>query len=97
MSLRFTQLQCKEVICVSDGRRLGFISDVLVEVPDGQIVAIIVPGPCRFFGLLGRQDDFRIPWGCIRRIGPDIVLVDVRPEECRCLRGKQGGFFRGKG
>ena len=68
MSLRFTQLQCKEVICVNDGRRLGFITDVLVEVPEGQICAIIVPGPCRLFGVLGRQDDFRIPWKCIRRI-----------------------------
>ena len=88
MSLRFTQLQCKEVICVNDGRRLGFITDVLVEVPEGQICAIIVPGPCRLFGVLGRQDDFRIPWKCIRRIGPDIVLVDANPEECRVTAPK---------
>ena len=59
MSLRFTQLQCKEVICISDGRRLGFITDVLVDVPDGQICAIIVPGPCRLFGVLGRQEGRR--------------------------------------
>lgn len=93
MALRFTQLQCKEVICVNDGRRLGFITDVVVEVPDGQICAIIVPGPCRFFGLVGRQEDFRIPWKCIRRIGPDIVLVDIRPEDCRVPRGKQNWLF----
>ncbi len=93
MSLRFTQLQCKEVICISDGRRLGFITDVLVDVPDGQICAIIVPGPCRLFGVLGRQEDFRIPWSCIRRIGPDIVLVDIKPEDCRVPRGKQGWLF----
>ena len=93
MSLRFTQLQCKEVICVTDGRRLGFITDVVVEVPDGQICAIIVPGPCRLFGLVGRQEDFRIPWNCIRRIGPDIVLVDIKPEECRVPRGKQNWLF----
>ena len=91
MSLRFTQLQCKEVICVNDGRRLGFITDVVVEVPEGQICAIIVPGPCRLFGVLGRQDDFRIPWKCIRRIGPDIILVDIDPDACRVLRGK--GIF----
>ena len=35
MSMRFTQLQCKEVICVSDGRRLGFVTDVQVEIPSG--------------------------------------------------------------
>ena len=58
MSVRFTQLQCKEVICISDGRRLGFISDVVVEVPDGRLCAIVVPGPGRLLGVLGRHEDF---------------------------------------
>lgn len=92
MGVRFTKLQCKEVICVNDGRRLGFISDVEVEVPEGNICAIIVPGPCRFLGLFGRKDDFCIPWNCIRRVGPDIVLVDVKPDECRIPRPKAGFF-----
>ena len=90
MAVKFTELQCKEVICVSDGRRLGFITDVRVEVPEGNIVAVIVPGPCRFFGLWGRREDFVIPWCCIRRIGPDIVLVDAKPDECRVPRRKPG-------
>ena len=93
--MRLTQLQCKEVICVSDGRRLGFIEDVEVEIPEGNIHAILVPGPCKLLGLVGRKEDLRIPWHCIRRIGPDIVLVDIKPEECRRLRGKPGGFFQG--
>ena len=87
--MRFTQLQCKEVICVGDGRRLGFIEDVEVEVPEGKITAIVVPGPCRYLGLWGQREDFCIPWNCIRRIGPDIVLVDVRPEECRVPRARK--------
>ena len=93
MAVKFTELHCKEVICISDGRRLGFIEDAKVEVPDGKIIAIIVPGPCRFFGLWGRKEDFVIPWRCIRRIGPDIVLVDVKPEECRTPRRKPGLFW----
>ena len=93
MSAKFTDLSCKEVICVCDGRRLGFVSDVVIELPEGQIVAIVIPGPCRFFGLWGRKDDFVIPWHCIRRIGPDIVLVDVKPDECRVLRPKLGLLF----
>ena len=90
MSIKFTQLQCKEVICVSDGRRLGFITDVQIEVPDGNICAIVVPGPCRVLGAFGRRDDFIIPWSCIRRIGPDIVLVDTKPDDCRVPRSKPG-------
>ena len=89
MGTKFTQLQCKEVICISDGRRLGFISDVEVEFPEGKVVAIIVPGPCRVLRLWGQKDDFCIPWGCIKKIGPDIVLVDVKPDDCRVPRPKK--------
>ena len=90
MSIKFTQLQCKEVICIADGRRLGFITDVQVEIPEGNIRAIVVPGKCRVLGVLGRHDDYVIPWNCIRRIGPDIVLVDTKPEDCRVPRPRPG-------
>ena len=88
MSMKFTNLQCKEVICVRNGQRLGFVSDVQIEVPEGKVCAIVVPGPCRFLGIAGRRDDFIIPWSCIQKIGPDIVLVDTKPEECRAPRPK---------
>ena len=90
---KFSDLHCKEVICVCDGRRLGFISDARIELPEGNVIAIIVPGPCRFFGLWGRKDDYVIPWNCICRMGPDIVLVDVKPDECRVPRTKHGLLF----
>ena len=90
MGMRVTELHCKEVICVADGRRLGFVSDVEVTVPEGNVVAIVVPGPCRFLGLWGRKDDYVIPWCCIKRIGPDIILVDAKPKECMCPRPKPG-------
>ena len=93
MCCKFTVLFCKEVICVSDGRRLGFVCDARVELPDGDLVAIIVPGPCRILGLWGRREDFVIPWKCIRRIGPDIILVDIKPDECRIPRPKRGLLF----
>ena len=93
MSIKFSNLQCKEVICVSDGRRLGYISDIQIEVPEGNITAILVPGPCKFGGILGPHDDFCIPWHCICKIGPDIVLVDTRPEDCRIPRPKKSSFF----
>ena len=90
MHTKFSELRCKEVICVADGRRLGFVSDVEVEIPEGVVKCIIVPGPCRFFGLFGRKDDYVIPWCSIKRIGPDIILVDTKPNECLFPRPKFG-------
>ncbi len=91
MVLKLSELKCKEVICIGDGRRLGFVSDAELEVPEGIIRTIIVPGPCRFLGLFGRKDDYCIPWCCIKRIGPDIILVDAKPEDCCVPRNK--GFW----
>ena len=80
--VKFSELRCKEVICVEDGQRLGFVSDVEITMPEGEIKAILVPGPCRFLGLFGRREDYVIPWCAIRRIGPDIILVEAKPEAC---------------
>ena len=93
MFTKFTDLHCKEVICVSDGRRLGYIQDARIDLDDGQLIAIIVPGPCRFLGLFGRKDDYVIPWHCICRMGPDIVLVNAKPEDCLFPRQKPNFFF----
>ena len=73
---------------MANGQRLGFVCDVEVTVPEGNVVSLIVPGPCRLLGLAGRRDDYVIPWGCIRRIGPDIILVEAKPSECLCPRPK---------
>ena len=86
--MRITDLHCKEVICISDGRRLGFVADVEVRIPEGEVVAIVVPGPGKLLGILGSPEDFVIPWSCIKRIGPDIILVDAKPDDCRCPRRK---------
>ena len=88
MSIKFSDLQCKEVICITNGQRLGFVSDVQIEIPDGNICAIVVPCPCKALGLMGRRDDYIIPWNCIKKIGPDIVLVDAKPNDCRMPRSK---------
>lgn len=93
MQQKFTDLRCKEVINVADGCRLGYVCDVIVEIPAGCVVTIIVPGPCRFWGLLGRDCDYCIPWTCIKRIGDDIILVDVCLDQIRVPRVKKGLFF----
>lgn len=80
MKCRIDDLRCKEVINVCTGMRLGFVCDVIVNVVTGQLVAIILPGPCKFFGLFGREDDIVVPWECIRRIGDDIILIEVSGE-----------------
>ena len=89
---RIADLQCKEVVNITDGCRLGYVSDVEIDILTGKVVAIVVPGKCRFFGLFGRADDYVSPWQCIRRFGEDIILVEVIPDRVCKPRPKRGWF-----
>lgn len=72
-------LRDKEVINVCDGSRLGYICDFAVDTCSGRLISISVPGNRSLFGG-GRG--LVIPWCKIDRIGDDIILVNIKPEEC---------------
>jgi len=73
-------LRYKEIINLYNGNRLGFVCDVEITLPEGQVTALVVPGPARFFGLFGRGEDIVIPWEQISKIGEDIILVELEGE-----------------
>ena len=66
----------KEVINLSDGRRLGYVQDVEANFETGEITAIVVPGSSKLFAM-GGKNDIVIPWNHIRKIGDDIILVEI--------------------
>ena len=90
MGERLSEIRCKEVIYVADGCRLGFAEDFEIDLQDGRLCALIIPGPCRFFGLFGREFDYVIPWCALRKIGGDIILVDIVPDKARRNRSRKG-------
>lgn len=80
--MRICDMKQKEVINICDGARLGPVCDVEIDLCAGKIISIIVPGPCRLFGVLGRENEYIIDICCIRRIGEDVILVEVNLEHC---------------
>ena len=75
----FTSLRDKDVINICDGKRLGFVNDVEIDVCDGRICAISVLFDCRLLGF-GKCEEIVIPWEKIKCFGKDAVLVSVGPE-----------------
>lgn len=73
--LRATKMRQKEVINISTGARIGYVSDVEVNFDTGKIDSIIVPAQGRFFGLFSKEKEHIIPWRSIVKIGDDIILV----------------------
>lgn len=79
MLVRGSELRTREVINVSDGRKLGNVIDVDIDLEAGRIRALIVPGTTRVLGIFGRNEDLVITWEKIKRIGHDVILVEHRP------------------
>lgn len=75
MNCCITELRCKEVINKSNGCRLGFVSDVEVDSCCGRVVALIVFGKPKFWGICGKRERIRIYWEDIEVIGNDTILV----------------------
>jgi YlmC/YmxH family sporulation protein len=75
--LKTSDLKLKEVINVIDGKRMGNITDIEIDVESGRLTAIVVPGLGKFLGLFGRNEDVVIPWDKINKIGMDVILVET--------------------
>ena len=55
--MRLCELREKEVINLCDCKRLGCVGDVIINMCDGCLEAIIVPEICRFHGLFGYDSE----------------------------------------
>ena len=59
--MRICDLKKKEVINICDGQRIGCITDIEFDLCSGCITHLIIPGPCKMFGMFGREEEFVIP------------------------------------
>ncbi len=67
----------KEVINITDARRLGYVQDVTADLETGVITSIIVPGSNKILNMFANNNDIVIPWKNIKSIGEDIILVEI--------------------
>lgn len=79
VEVRASELRLLDVVNVVDGRKLGYVYDLDVDVDTGNIKALLLPGDGGrgLFSLFARRPDIAIPWGRVRKIGIDVILVHV--------------------
>ena len=78
--MNLSDLQNKEVIDVSSGRRIGLIVDVIIN-SSGMISKLILEdrkSGRRFLSSI--KEDISLEWKQIIKIGDDIILVDGKKE-----------------
>ena len=67
----------KEVINITDAKRLGYVQDVCADLNTGTITSIIVPGSNRIINMFSSNNDIVIPWQNVKCIGEDLILVEI--------------------
>ncbi|OIK14020.1 hypothetical protein BIV60_12975 [Bacillus sp. MUM 116] len=73
--VKISDFQIKDVVNVSDGKRLGNIGDIEINLSTGRIEAVVISGSGRVLGIFGKDQDIVIPWKNIIKIGQDVILV----------------------
>ena len=64
-----------------DGKKLGYIVDFVFDEKCGQIEAIIIPKTSKFCNFFCDGSEYIIPYKCICKIGPDVILVEMHEKK----------------
>ena len=75
MIARIADLKNKQLVCMGDGTMLGYLGDIEFDSESGKITSFVIYGRLRFFGILGKEEDIRIPFEEISVIGNETILV----------------------
>lgn len=77
--MRLSNLSGKEVINLGDGARLGIIDEceLTFDYKSGQIHTIVLPRRSGLFNFFSDSQTATIPWQAIKRIGDEIIIVDI--------------------
>ena len=78
--MRLCELREKEVINLCTCKRLGCVEDLIFDLCEGCLQAIVVPERTRFCGIFGRDCEYVNPFECIKKVGSDIVMVEICEE-----------------
>ncbi|MCM3089507.1 MULTISPECIES: YlmC/YmxH family sporulation protein [unclassified Cytobacillus] len=73
--VKISEFQMKDVVNVADGRKLGNIGDIDININTGKIESVIIGGAGKMLGFFGRDAEIVIPWRNILKIGEDVILV----------------------
>lgn len=79
--LPLSQLRKMEIVDIHEGKRLGFISDIIFNDDLTKAESLVIPPEGGLFSLFKKRDEILIKWHQIKVIGVDIILVDLSAKE----------------
>lgn len=87
MEITYNQLREKEIVNVTDGRRLGRLCDLVFNCESCKVLGIVAPLERKIFKA---KEDIFVPWQNIQKIGADVILIRL---DCEKVPQKPKGCF----
>ena len=72
--MRLSDLQDKDIVSISDGKKIGSIIDVNID-EKGTMKSLVVEE--NKFMLFNNKNETEISWKQIEKIGEDVILVKI--------------------
>ena len=75
--MRLSELQNKDVINITDGKKVGNIIDIAIE-NNGRMTSLIVEKSKFFVSMFSNKNELEFKWELIEKIGEDVILVTIK-------------------
>ncbi len=72
--MRLSDLQNKDIVNITDGRKIGNIIDINISV-QGHMEGLIVEKSKFLVSMFSNKDEIEVKWNQIEKIGEDVILV----------------------
>ena len=77
MTASTIELQERQVVNIADGKCLGNLKDIELNLWTGSIRSLVLPGMSGFWNRLQKSGELIVPWDKVVRIGVDVILIDM--------------------
>jgi len=75
--MKISDLKTMRIVNLANGKILGKISDLIMDVDRGYVKAIVMPGDIRWPAFWSSEKAVEVPWDKIKKIGQDVIIVDL--------------------
>lgn len=75
----YSELGYKEIVNLNNGERLGILADADIQIDKstGRIISFLVPERRFQLKLFGEEVFLEIPWESIKKIGHDMIIIEL--------------------
>lgn len=74
--MNLSDLQSKDIININDGKKVGVIVDAIIDI-NGNLEYLVMRKNKLLSNFFPSKDEIKVKWAQIKKIGEDVILVDV--------------------